>query len=406
MLIALGASPVFAKDAPPDFRAVALPAGWTETVVEHAQATVQDIGSRLGFPLKRVTMRQISIHGLRADVNVVTLHDETTANRLVDRLVQMRGADFVRRAGTEVIEVARTDQVLVAARILAWLGVEGGATAIYDVKASLGLVDPAKHDYMEANPVFNHFLMIDQGKEVETATAAVREAVKDWGAGDALSLFTGPRLGARATYTFEPQAESHGPSGPVTRWKFVATKERLGVRYVDVQGTVHVRSRFDPEEIEGDAGSIEATRWWPADDERVQAVARKLTAARATIRERVLGILSYVHRGLNYRGQVGSRYGVRQVMEQGFGHCWDKSDVFITLCRAAGIPARQWAGWVPAMNSGHVWAEVHLAGEGWIPVDATTPWLGTSHHYVPMFRSDDGDMPIVYVRWPQVTLPK
>jgi hypothetical protein len=46
--------------------------------------------------------------------------------------------------------------------------------------------------------------------------------------------------------------------------------------------------------------------------------------------------------------------------------------------RAAGLRARETAGWVGALDSGHVWAEVHLEGEGWLPVDATRAWLGVS----------------------------
>ena len=403
VLAVLCTSPLPAKEAEDPYRTKPLPKDWQEEVVEHTKDTVANIASKLRVPLRRLTVRKLNVSGLRADVNIIDTPDKPSANKLNKMLLDMRGPDFIRRGGeTQMIEVANTTNVLLASAVFGWLGTESYKEATYDVEASLGLVDAAKHDYMEANPVFNHFLGIDKGVDVETHRAAIQEKTKDWGHGNALVLFTGPRLGERADWAFEPQA-SQGPLGMATRFAFAKTQEREGVRFVEAKGRVTVRARFQPAEVEGDKGSTEATKWWPAEHERVQAVAKKLTASATTPRERVLAILAYVHRGMRYHGQVGSRYGVLQAMEQGYGHCWDKSDVLVTLCRAAGIPARQWAGWVPAMKSGHVWAEVHLQGEGWIPVDATTPWLGTSHHYVPMFMSDDGHMPIVYVRWPKVT---
>jgi transglutaminase-like putative cysteine protease len=103
-----------------------------------------------------------------------------------------------------------------------------------------------------------------------------------------------------------------------------------------------------------------------------------------------------------YDGPVGSRHGVPRVLSQRFGRCWDKSDLFVTLARAAGIPARQVAGWVPPLDAGHVWAEVQIAGEGWIPVDPTCAWLGTSVDYLPFFATEDGTMSVLQLRKPTI----
>jgi transglutaminase-like putative cysteine protease len=47
-----------------------------------------------------------------------------------------------------------------------------------------------------------------------------------------------------------------------------------------------------------------------------------------------------------------------------------------------------------------VWVEVFLAGEGWLALDPTCTWFGTSIDYVPWLRTDDGHMPVVYVSLP------
>lgn len=92
------------------------------------------------------------------------------------------------------------------------------------------------------------------------------------------------------------------------------------------------------------------------------------------------------------------------------GICWDQSMVFVALCRAAGIPARNVIAWwdvspwirpTPenpelavffwehsvdglAVSSkgnlgGHGWAEVYLPNYGWVPVDPTFGRVGCSN---------------------------
>ena len=378
-----------------------LPPGWTETVVQHPAPVVESVGARLGVPLGSLTVRKLQLRGLRADVNIVRPKTASDADRLLAKLVGLRGPAFVRRRGDEVVEVAKTSNVLWAARVLHAMGADPTTPVTYHVKATLGLVESKGHDYMEANPVFQRFVALDAGRDDEAASF-IRDATKDWTMGFRLSLFAGPRLGQQGTFSFVPQSASATQGRFVTTWTFARPNQRLGIHCVDVEGKVVAQSRFDPQPVEGDPGTTASTAWWPADDPKVQELVRGLAKGATTDEARVRAVLRYVWGSLRYAGQTGSRYGVQKVIAQGFGHCWDKSDVFITLCRAAGIPARQWAGWVPAMKSGHVWAAVRLKGRGWIPVDPTTPWLGTSHHYVPLFVSDDGHMPIVHLRWPKV----
>lgn len=51
------------------------------------------------------------------------------------------------------------------------------------------------------------------------------------------------------------------------------------------------------------------------------------------------------------------------------GDCGGLSALFVALCRTAGIPARTVAGFTTGANNWHVWAEFHVSGAGWIPVD-------------------------------------
>jgi transglutaminase-like putative cysteine protease len=53
-------------------------------------------------------------------------------------------------------------------------------------------------------------------------------------------------------------------------------------------------------------------------------------------------------------------------------------------------------------QEGHVWAEVLTEGKGWQQVDPSGGPVGW--HHVPWFVTEDGKMPIVYVRFPRLTL--
>ncbi|MEM8946903.1 MAG: transglutaminase domain-containing protein [Planctomycetota bacterium] len=55
------------------------------------------------------------------------------------------------------------------------------------------------------------------------------------------------------------------------------------------------------------------------------------------------------------------------------GDCGVQGMTFITLCRAAGVPARWQSGWEtkPGEENMHDWSEVYIEPWGWLPVDAS-----------------------------------
>jgi hypothetical protein len=55
------------------------------------------------------------------------------------------------------------------------------------------------------------------------------------------------------------------------------------------------------------------------------------------------------------------------------GDCGVQGTSFITLCRAAGVPARWQSGWQlkPGELNMHDWAEIYIEPWGWLPADAS-----------------------------------
>lgn len=140
----------------------------------------------------------------------------------------------------------------------------------------------------------------------------------------------------------------------------------------------------------GTPGKTEATPFWPSDDPELKKLSDQIVQGQ---RDKMRALLAYGKSTLTYGGVTGSRWGVKKFLAQKVGQCWDYSDLFITLCRAQGIPARQVMGWLVGQG-GHVWAEV-WTGQGWLAVDPTAG-APCGSDVVALFTSEDGRVPVLY----------
>ncbi len=369
-----------------------IPRGWKiEAETEARPTDIEGIAKKIGARIDRLSSQVISISGLKAQVNYLHCIDEKNALIAQEFIAKNRGAEFVSRNGNTVIEYAKCN-VLFAKKLRDLLGFTPNAERAYEAQFSIGCVDQL--DYMETNRVFNLFL--GEGKEKE-----IQELSKDWSFGKSIRLWTGKQHRFRAEYSFEPLPEKKVEEGELTTFHFQNPPRRYGIPYVNVKATIWVKNAYQPETARARIEPPKPTSRWPTGS--VRELATQLTAKGSGTKEKIEAILSFCHSEIRYEGITGSRYGVEQVLQQKHGHCWDKSDLFITLCRAISLPSRQVAGWVPALKSGHIWTEVFIENEGWLPVDPTTPWTGISDDYVPWFLTNDGEMPILYLAMPVIS---
>jgi hypothetical protein len=271
-------------------------------------------------------------------------------------------------------------------------------------------------DYMKSNELSNYLESYTEGTPVDPAMKAIIDSTTF---GDNLTLLTSGGGGLkgdpsveRAEFTFAPANIAARSQDGITTYTFdaAALKNEAGVPYVSVSGTV---TPVTTDIANGDGTVLtpaQAQAWtagttfWPTGDPTVQSAVAEAVNGAADPADRLDAVWSWVASSIKYSGPPGTRYGTVKVLQQKFGRCWDKADVFVTLCRAAGVPAREVAGWLhdESGGAGHVWAQAYLAGKGWISVDCTSDHIGAGTDYVPFFATYDGAMPILYVKMPTI----
>ena len=119
-------------------------------------------------------------------------------------------------------------------------------------------------------------------------------------------------------------------------------------------------------------------------DDRIREIAKTVTNNISDPLEKAGALYHYVLTHVDYDTSVPGwgRGDVAYACDIGKGNCTDFHSLFISLSRAAGIPARFQIGYpVPVEeNSGrllkpyHCWAEFFIVGKGWTPVDISEAW--------------------------------
>lgn len=119
---------------------------------------------------------------------------------------------------------------------------------------------------------------------------------------------------------------------------------------------------------------LEGSDLVPVNDQ-VKAAADEITAGKTDSVEKARAIYDWIIQNMNRDESVkGCGTGdVCALLDTKAGKCTDINSVFVGLCRASGIPAREMFG--IRMNAEditknqHCWAEFYVAGTGWVPAD-------------------------------------
>lgn len=157
-------------------------------------------------------------------------------------------------------------------------------------------------------------------------------------------------------------------------------------------GTIEVRLRYrirreEQTQPAEDGGNIPRiftrARGLVVINEEVRGLARAAVRGLKDPMRKAKALYHYVLSRVDYdtTGEGWGRGDVIYACKVGKGNCTDFHSLFIALARAEGIPARFKIGYpLPEADAGpvvkpyHCWAEFHIAGKGWIPVDISEAW--------------------------------
>ncbi len=87
--------------------------------------------------------------------------------------------------------------------------------------------------------------------------------------------------------------------------------------------------------------------------------------------EQIKEILNFVDNNMKPSKAAFKMLGAAKALKQGEGDCTEYTDLFVTLCRQFGLPAKHISGYILTDKGsiGHSWAEVYSKERGWIYVD-------------------------------------
>jgi hypothetical protein len=377
-----------------------LPPGWALEQTYEAPADKRDaIGGRLGGRIERLTNTTLSANGQRVQVNLLQAATDDDAQRIERSLRQAnRNPRLVQRQGTKVYELVSANvQLALDARYR--LGIQPRKVSY---RVSFQAAPLASADYAAWNRLFNLFLELDRAGqgETEATKAKIADLSRNFRFSDRLALRRYGLGPSRSSYVFRPDAAQAADVGDAAQsFQFQDLPRKAGAPCVSVVAQITAETyAATPSQRQPGNALLAATKHWPSTSPQVVDLAKRITENATTDGERVKAILAWLQPGKNlrYDGKAaGSRDGVVQVLQQGFGRCWDFSDCFVSLCRASGIPCRQVAGWLYGAE-GHIWAEVLMAGQGWVQVDPTAG-MPCGSDYIPYLVSEDGELPLVYL---------
>jgi transglutaminase-like putative cysteine protease len=380
----------------------AFPHNWTlQKTISVPESNLAAFSRKLGGDIVSLKNYIFDAAGIRLQVNVLKAATKADAARLYETLLGIRqNTLFVRRADTAVVEYI-SPNLNVIKKAGAVMGLSDDKAVTWTVRARLAPLEKA--DYMQWNILYNR--LKDHQEEASAQTGSAVEQIRpDFVFGRQITLISPDVLGQRAEFDFTPPALRKEARKDITTYVFEDMEKTLGIPLVLWEATIPVKAftSYLPKGPVDTSRLTAATQFWPVTDPRITRIRDSLIAPEMADRQKAEALLGWVYTNIRYDGRVtGSRYGIEKVLDQGYGHCWDKSDVFITLCRSAGLSARQVFGWMQGV-SGHIWAEVYLEGTGWMPVDATTSWLGVTESYIPFSISEDGRISFVYWSEPEI----
>jgi len=354
------------------------------------------ISERLGFEIAGLINQEVLLDGSTCKVNFIEPADGISPLDARDKLISSKNSDIgVYAVNNTVVEIV-TDRWDIAEKIWRVINIPPPPrTDIYRYRVRFSAIPVKNADYMKINSLYN---LLTEG--VKPSDLLEYDPTLEFG--DSFPLFI---CDGRTIVDCSPEIKLDPVDSSISIGTVVIPEDSIG-KPVEVSFDLYVKTNRayekGPEDI---VRYVSATPFWPVNSDTARSALEEVRGEYPsdTTVGLIRGLNSWVRDNIEYSGDVvGSRYGVETVFEQRYGHCWDLSDVYVTLARTAGLPAREVAGWIYGVG-GHVWAQVWLDEQNaWVDVDPTRDHVGVTSLYIPIWGTIDGEMLFLYSSTPEI----
>ena len=385
-----------------------LPYGWElkDSRIAMPEQTAA-IARRLGGEITILTKNILLAHGKQLTVNVMECPCSQDAKKIHSYFFQNKPHPALAASKGNIVVEYVTDDINLAIKTTWELGLrDKNKRAKY--KVIIYAAPIAEADYTVWQRFVSLFSKVGNDTPDPKIVSEIAELSRKFKFSDTITLRSTGETKNRAMYKISPAPDSNEilAGGDIIKYAFANLPKKLDVPWFKMAAIVTTTpDAFTASERKADEKLLGPTKFWPVDDPQIKELAKKITSGKKTEHDKVRAILEWLKPGENIRfsGPVGSRHGVKKVLKQGYGRCWDFSDCFITLCRASGVGCRQVAGWYFGV-SGHIWAEVLYEGKGFQQVDPTGGGLvDCGIYHIAYMSSEDGSISMVYLDKPAVS---
>lgn len=152
------------------------------------------------------------------------------------------------------------------------------------------------------------------------------------------------------------------------------------------------------------SNSLQSTIKYPSDDEKIKKLAKIITGEAKSNLEKSQKIMSWINS--NIKWTYDSNTDVLDTLKTKKGDCTERSDLFITLARASGVPADFSGGYLIDIDSlgGHAWAKIYLNNR-WVEVDPSNNKLVDAAYLtseMPLMPRDIKSVQVVDVKYKNI----
>jgi len=258
-------------------------------------------------------------------------------------------------------------------------------------------------DYSKVEETTRALIKYNQNRSNKTLEKKVKDLLQHFEMTDQISFIKikDPNFG-KMRYNFSEKINEKEVLKNKVRYTFDSMQTVSGLPYLKVIAHVDFKpyTSYKPAAKIDENRYLKSAKYWPVKEPYIKSIVENITKKDMSRQKKVLAISNWINNNMEPGDKKGTRFGALKTARIKKGRCMDYSDVFITLCRADGIPTRQVFGRI-YQGGGHAWAEVYLKDKGWYPVEPQYERLGVSKNHIPLFVSSDGNFPVLF--W---TLPK